>query len=62
MIYDQNRIELSLQTIVDKPRQAGAFRQVSGVTTVLVIPRYLNVVVQGIWLRSLLLIAIRGLN
>ena len=48
MIYDQNRIELSLQTIVDKPRQAGAFRQVSGVTTVLVISRDLNVVVQGI--------------
>lgn len=48
MIYDQNRIELSLQTIVDKPRQAGAFRQVSGVTTVLVISHDLNVVVQGI--------------
>lgn len=48
MIYDQNCIEQSLQTIVNKPHQAGAFRQVSGATTVLVISRDLNVVVQGI--------------
>ena len=48
MIYDQNRIELTFQTIVDKSRQARALRQIPGITTIFVIPRDLNVVAQCI--------------
>lgn len=48
LIYDQNRIELPFQTIVDKSCQARALYQMSRTTYILVIPRDLNVVAQGV--------------